>query len=156
MKSKSLAVVGLSETRMKSSGEEVLHGNNKLIYSGKEDGRHGVELIHSTERAPYVENVESVSERIISICFKTKTIKFSLYQVFVLQKGRPSPEKDQFYQDLQEATDTARYTGKLIVCGYSYHSKVVHLDLYHTIGSVIFSNYLFQFILMWFNWYNIV
>ena len=58
MKSKNHAVVGLSETRMKGSGEKVLHGNYKLIYSGKEDGRHGVGVILAPELAPYVEIVE--------------------------------------------------------------------------------------------------
>ena len=38
MKSKSFAMVGLSETKMKGSGKKVLHGNYKLTYSGKDDG----------------------------------------------------------------------------------------------------------------------
>ena len=37
--------------------------------------------------------------------------------MYAPQRGRPSQEKDQFYQDLQDATDTARYKEKIIVCG---------------------------------------
>ena len=33
------------------------------------------------------------------------------------QRGRPSFEKDQFYQDLQDVTNTAIYKEKLSVCG---------------------------------------
>ena len=97
MKSESLAVVTLSKTRMKGIGEKVLRG--------KEKGRHGVGIIISTELAPYMESVESVSERIICISIKTKTYAISLIQVCAPQRGRPFQEKDQFYQDLQDATD---------------------------------------------------
>ena len=117
VKSKNLAIVGLSETRMKGSGEKILHENYKLIYSGQDDGRHGVGVVLSPELAPYVEKVDSVSGRIIGISIKTKTVAFSLIQVYAPQSGRPSHEKDQFYQDLQDITDTARYKEKLIVCG---------------------------------------
>ena len=117
MRSRRLAIVGLSETRMKDSGERILHENYKLIYSGKEDGRHGVGVVLAPELAPYVEKVDCISERIISLSIKTKTVAFSLIQVYAPQRGRPSQEKDQFYRDLQDATDTARYKEKLIVCG---------------------------------------
>ena len=117
MKSKNLAIVGHSETRMKGSGERILHENYKLIYSGQDDGRHGVGVVLSPELAPYVEKVDSVSERIIGISIKTKTVTFSLIHVYAPQSGRPSHEKDQFYQDLQDVTDTARYKEKLVVCG---------------------------------------
>ena len=117
MKSRGLSIIGLSETRLRGSGEKILHENYKLIYSGKEDGRHGVGIILAPELAPYVEKVDCISERIISLSIKTKTVAFSVIQVYAPQRGRPSQEKDQFYQDLQDATDTARYKEKLIVCG---------------------------------------
>ena len=47
----------------------------------------------------------------------TKTVAFSLIQVYAPQRGRSSQEKDQFHQDVQDATDTASYEEKLIVCG---------------------------------------
>ena len=122
MKSKSLAVLGLSETRIKGSGEKTLHGNYKLIYSGKEDGRHGVGVVLSPELAPYVEKLDHVSERILSVSVKTKLVAFTLIQVYAPQRGRPVQEKDHFYQELQAATDAAKYKEKLIVCGdYNGH-----------------------------------
>ena len=42
MKNDNLSIVGLSETSIKGSGEKILHENCKLIYSGQDDGRHGV------------------------------------------------------------------------------------------------------------------
>ena len=93
MKKKSLAVVGFSETIMNGSGEKVFHGNYKLICSGEEDGRHGVGVILSFEFAPYVESVESVSERAFCISIKTKTNAIFLIQVHAPQRGRPSHPK---------------------------------------------------------------
>ena len=42
MKENDLSIVGLSGTRMRGTGEKLLHENYKLIYSGKEDRMHGV------------------------------------------------------------------------------------------------------------------
>ena len=106
------ARLGLREVQKK-----VLHENYKLIYRGNDDGRHGVGVLLAPEMAPCVEKIDSVSERNLSISYKTKIIAFTLIQVYAPQRGRPSFAKDQFYQDLQDVTDTARYKGKLIACG---------------------------------------
>ena len=63
----------------------------------------------ASELAPYVEKINHVSERINSLSIKTKTIAFTLIQVYAPQRGTPSLEIDQFYQDLQDVADTARY-----------------------------------------------
>ena len=117
MERSGLGAVGLSETRIKGNGEKILHGNYKLFYSGKDDGRHGVGVVLKPELAPYVEKVDRISERIISISVKTKKFTFNLIQVYAPQRGRPEQEKEHFYEDLQNATDTARYKEKLIVAG---------------------------------------
>ena len=109
MKQKNLIIVVLSEIRIKASGEKILHENYKLIYSGQNDGRHGVGVVLSPELAPYVEKADNVSERILSISIKTRLAAFSLIQVYAPQSGRPTQEKDKFYQDLQDTTDTVRY-----------------------------------------------
>ena len=117
MKNKNLSIVGLSKIRIKGSGEKILHENYKLIYSGQNDERHGVGVVLSPELAPYVEKADNVSERILSISIKTRSAAYSLIQVYAPQSGRPTQEKDKFYQDLQDTTDTVRYKEKLIVCG---------------------------------------
>ena len=42
MKARNLSVLGFCETRIKGNRDIVLHGNYKLIFSGRDDGRHGV------------------------------------------------------------------------------------------------------------------
>ena len=42
MKARNLSVLGFCETRIKRNRDKVLHGNYKLIFSGRDDGRHGV------------------------------------------------------------------------------------------------------------------
>ena len=117
MKSRKLTVLGLCETRMKGNGEKMLHEDYKLIFSGREDGRHGVGVVLAPEIAPYVEEIQQVSERIVCVSVKTKMVTFSLIQVYAPQSGRPAHEKDSFYQMLQDATDVIKYKEKLIVCG---------------------------------------
>jgi len=42
LKARDFSVLGLCETRVKGNGERVLHGDYKLIFSKRADGRHGV------------------------------------------------------------------------------------------------------------------
>ena len=63
-----------------------------------------------------MDNIKNVTERIFSISINTKLLIFTLIQVYATQIGKPSLEKDQFCQDLQDITDTAGYKEKLIVC----------------------------------------
>ena len=70
-------------------------------------------MVLKPEIAPYVEKVDRISERIISVSVKTKKFAFTLIQVYAPQRGRPALEKEQFYESLQDATDTARYKEKL-------------------------------------------
>ena len=45
MREINLSVLGLCETRIKGNGETELHGDYKLIFSGRDDGRHGVGVV---------------------------------------------------------------------------------------------------------------
>ena len=109
MKARNISVLGLWETRMKGSGEKTLHGNYRLVYSGREDGRHGVAVLLDPDVAPFVEEVQQISERIVGISIKTRNMAFSLIQVYAPQSGRPAQEKDTFYQMLQDVTDRIKY-----------------------------------------------
>ena len=97
----------------------LLHEDYKLIYNGQDDRRHGAGAVISPELAPYVEKVDNVSERILSISIKTRSAAFSLIliQVCAPQSERPTQEKDKFHQYLQDTTDTIGYKEKIIVCG---------------------------------------
>ena len=58
MKSRRLDVLGLAETRLKGNGDQIIHGNCKMIYSGNDDGRHGVGIILSPKLACRVSGVQ--------------------------------------------------------------------------------------------------
>ena len=48
---------------------------------------------------------------------KRRLLHFPNPGVCSTQRGKPYQDKDQFYQDPQNVTNTARYKEKLILCG---------------------------------------
>ena len=113
MKTRNLSVLRLCETRTKGNGERVLHGDYKLFFSGRDDGRHGIGAVLVPEIA---------SERMVTISVCTRFRKFSLFQIHAPQSGRPVQEKDQFYNMLQNTIVVVKYKEYLIVCGdYNGH-----------------------------------
>ena len=75
---KSQCSKNIIQTRIKGNGERVLHGDYKLFFSGRDDTRHGVGVVLAPEIAPYVEEVQHVSERIVTISVWIRFRKFSL------------------------------------------------------------------------------
>ena len=45
MRVRKLDLLALAETRLKGCGDKVIHDDYRMIFSGREDGRHGVALI---------------------------------------------------------------------------------------------------------------
>ena len=58
IKSRRIDVLGLAETRLKGNGDQVIHGNYRIIYSENEDGRHGVDFILSLKLVCIVSGVQ--------------------------------------------------------------------------------------------------
>ena len=58
MKLRMLDVLGLAETRLKGNGDQMIHENYRMIYSGNDDGRHGVGIILSPKLACIVSGQE--------------------------------------------------------------------------------------------------
>ena len=82
MKEKNLEISGLCEKRLKDKGDMVLHEDYRLIFSGREDDRHGLGVILAPDVAPYVEVIHSVSERIIAVSIKSGTEKVSIIHLY--------------------------------------------------------------------------
>ena len=116
MKMRDISILAVEETRMSGKGDRVIHENYRLIYSGGEDNRHGVAIILTDKLAPYVEKIDQVSERILGIDMKIEA-GVGLIQVYAPQQGRPTLEKDEFYQQLQETMESMKYQTNLIICG---------------------------------------
>ena len=87
-----------------------------MIYSGGEDSRHGVGFLVSDNLAPYVEKVNNINERKMSIDMKLET-GISMIQVYAPQQGRTTAEKEEFYRLLQEGMDDAKYQSNIILRG---------------------------------------
>jgi len=116
MKMRDLSILALAETRLKGKGDRIIHENYRLIYSGREDSRHGVGFLVAANLAPYVEKVNNINERIMSIDMTLET-GISIIQVYAPQQGRTTAEKEEFYRLLQEGMDDAKYQSNIILCG---------------------------------------
>ena len=106
----------LVETRLKSKGDRIMHENCRLMYSGGEDSRHGVGFLMADNLASYVEKVNNINERVMSIDMKLE-IGISIIQVYAPQQGSTTAEKEEFYRSLQEGMDNAKYQSNIILCG---------------------------------------
>lgn len=117
MKERKLEILGLCETRVRGEGQKVLHDDYRFIYKGAEGGRHGVGFVLTPEMAERVDSVDFRSERIIGITLKLDTKNISMIQVYAPQQGRPVAEKEDFYNSLQDVTESAKYRENVIIMG---------------------------------------
>ena len=108
MKIRKLSILAVSETRLRGDGDKNIHENYRFIYSGSEQGRHGVGFILDPDVASYVEKVTPLNERLIALDLRVKD-GISIVQVYAPQQGRPLVEKEEFYQQLQGLKDEAKY-----------------------------------------------
>ena len=70
MKLRQMSVLGLAEKRKKGCGDRIIHGGNRLTYSGEDSGTHGGgAILISSDIAQCVEKVIFESDRIIRIDF---------------------------------------------------------------------------------------
>ena len=116
MKMRNLSILAMSETRLRSKGDKIIHEDYRLVYSGSEQARHGVGFIFESRIAPYVERVISINERIIGVDLKLEN-GVSMIQVYAPQQGRPAEERDGFYSQLQDLVNDMKYQDNIIVCG---------------------------------------
>ena len=117
MDERKLDILGLCETRLKGSNDRLIHNNYRLVNSGDDESSSGVGLALSAEIAPMVERVRQMNNRIINVDLSMRSGGINMVQVYTPQQGRPTREKEAFYEQLQECIDTAKYRGRLILCG---------------------------------------
>ena len=117
MKQRNLAIVGISETRLKGKGNKLIHDNNRLIWSGSANGRHGVAIILSEDLADRISNVKSVNERILCVTLKIKTQHLNIIQVYAPQQGLSEQVKDEFFTKLEQTVDSLAHRENTIVMG---------------------------------------
>ena len=69
------------------------------------------------EIAKYIDMVEKVYERIISISIKLNEGGMSMAQIYAPQQGRSAAEKEGFYRKLQQTVNGVKYGDQLIISG---------------------------------------
>ena len=116
MKTKKLSLLAVSETRLRGTGDKIMHDDYRLVYSGGEGTRHGVGFIIEPGLAQYLEKVIPLNDRLIGIDLKLEG-GISMIQVYAPQQGRPTMEKEEFYQQLQELMEEMKYQDNIKVCG---------------------------------------
>ena len=89
---------------MPRNGDRIIHEGYRLIYIGREQARHGVAFLLEPSIAQFVEKVIPIKERLIGVYLKLMD-GVSMIQVYAPQQGRPTTEKNEFYQQLQGIMD---------------------------------------------------
>ena len=137
MEERSLQVLGLSETRVRGTGEKRIHKNCKLIYGGQEDGtRHGVAILLAPDLGDLVESTIFVDERIIGVTMRLGACKLGVIQVYAPQQGRPWEEKHAFYEKLQDTVDNLPVGCEFIIMGdMNGHVGMCRRNLEHIVDA---------------------
>lgn len=120
MKVRKLDILGLCETRYKNNGQGILHEDYEIIYSGNEDGRHGVAFMLTPQIAEKVDSTDYKNERIVGITLKWGEKKLSMIQVYAPQQGRSIAEKEDFYNNIQEVYEGMKYQENECYCSWGH------------------------------------
>ena len=141
MKERKLDILGLCETRLKEEGRRVLQDDYQMIWKGGQDARHGVAFLISPEIGDRVISINYKNERIIEIEIDMKVTKLSLIQVYAPQQGRPTDEKEEFYNCLQEVYEGVVCRENIIVLGdLNGHVGRERIGIQNVIGAFSIGN----------------
>ena len=102
-----LNLLGLTETHMPYTGEQVLPNGSLLIHSGRTDGtkRQGVGLAISKKIRNSVISYTPVSERILTARLHSKQINFSVVVAYAPTEDADDTVKTDFYEQLSGVFD---------------------------------------------------
>lgn len=105
-----IAILGLSETKKKGTGDIQLDKGYTLKYSGvgkDQRAKEGVGIILNKETSDRVIFWEAINSRIIRVDLDLDE-KVSLIQIYAPTDEKDNSEKDEFYDELQRILDKAR------------------------------------------------
>ena len=117
MKNRNIDILGISETRDKSTGRTIIHDNYVYFSSGSESGKHGVGIVVNEKVAMHISGHETINNRIIKVNVRTPNQKLSIVQVYAPQQGQTRAEKEEFFDLLQEVIDTCNPDEEIITMG---------------------------------------
>ena len=118
------SVMGIAETRWTGTGE-MNKGEYKIIYAGREDGKHqeGVALIMEKRATRALLGYTTIGSRLIKARFRTATGKTTIIQVYAPTAASPEEEIDEFYENLQGMIQNVPNRELLIIMG-DFNAKV--------------------------------
>ena len=67
MRARRLDILGMEETRLRRNGDRTIHEDYRLMFSGTEEGKHGVGFVLNETIGQSVEKVAFANERIIGM-----------------------------------------------------------------------------------------
>ena len=122
-------ILGVTETKKKGKGEEVLEGGHILIYSGvdvKERAREGVGCIVKRENQKYIQGWTSVTGRILRVDMKIdEQTTTTIVVAYGPSEDETTSRKEEFWEQMTEVAEETR--GRMIILG-DLNSRVGRKD----------------------------
>ncbi|XP_060069976.1 craniofacial development protein 2-like [Ylistrum balloti] len=113
-----LDVLGISECRWTGAGRMKLATGQTLVYSGEEElHEEGVAVLISQKAVTSLMEWTPINKRIITVRFYSRSRRIISIQVYSPHNVKEDPEKEQFYQELQEIVDGCSKNDTIIIMG---------------------------------------
>ena len=112
-----LNIIGISETRRKTSGRTVLHDNYICMASGDPTGKYGVALIATPEVANRIDDFKPINHRMPHMTVNFGREKAMFMILYAPQQGRTGEEKEEFFGNVQAEIDNIKRNKEVIVMG---------------------------------------
>ncbi|MGL5406217.1 MAG: endonuclease/exonuclease/phosphatase family protein [Propionibacteriaceae bacterium] len=113
-------IMGISEARWTSFGEERTPGGGKFLYSGKPEGQpheYGVCFLLSRKAVSSLRDWKPINERIITARFKSRVRYISIVQAYAPTDSAELAVKEKFYSELQATMLNINRQDIIIVMG---------------------------------------
>lgn len=112
-------VLGITETKKKGKGEQLMENGHIMVYGGVENDKHGaagVGCLINKRWSQFVDHWEVYSERILLLRLKKSMNRMiSILVVYGPNEDARVEEKDKFWEELNMAKENCK--GKIIICG---------------------------------------
>ena len=117
MQEMKINIMGISETRRKTSGRRVLHDPYICMESGDPTGKYGVAIIVTPEVANRIEDFKPINNRMAHMTVNFGREKAIFIILYAPQQGRTDEEKEEFFGNVQTEIDNIKSNKDVIVMG---------------------------------------
>ena len=117
MQERKINIMGISETRRKTSGRTVLHDPYICMASGDPTGKYGVALIVTPEVANRMEHFKPINNGMAHMTVNFGREKAVFMIMYAPQQGKTDKEKEEFFGNVQTEIDTIKSNKEFIAIG---------------------------------------